>query len=227
MPSWRQALKGGFSSYPPRPGQLCPLRREKQMVRTTGVVLPPATPSPSPASWKRAQKEAVVMSDQWPQLEWFGEWEPPGWGREALGRWGWGMKLPAPRTGQGGLECWALIELPWASLKLFLSAPHRQWCSPLGSAFHLQCIFLRTMTMLFRAKGPLGAAVSKARIRIFLLWEGRLTSPSGSVQPAPRCCCWTFPSSRRWSGPLCPPRGPAQLWPRAALARQDCLLHPQ
>lgn len=51
-------LSGGFSSHLPRLGQLCPLRRENQMVSTTGVVPPPTVPAPSPASWKGAPRGA-------------------------------------------------------------------------------------------------------------------------------------------------------------------------
>lgn len=53
LPSWRQALRG-VSSYPSRRGQLCPLRRENQMVRTTGVVLLPSAPPPAQPSGKEA-----------------------------------------------------------------------------------------------------------------------------------------------------------------------------
>lgn len=52
------SLSAGISSYPPRRGQLCPLRRENQMVRTTKGVPPSTTPSPRPASRKGAWREA-------------------------------------------------------------------------------------------------------------------------------------------------------------------------
>lgn len=58
------ASQRGISSYPPRRGQLCPLRRENQMVRTTKGVPPSTTPSPRPASRKAPGGRGRGILDQ-------------------------------------------------------------------------------------------------------------------------------------------------------------------